>query len=144
MVGLVTPAVPLGRTVMRIYITGLHCDRQTAQEQRKNELHANIIIEQLQQQAAAKIIMHTEDSALSLLREQPRLHGTTGTAHLAEILQGQSNLGQVACLELVNKAERMLVQEQKLQAFLDILEDYPEEAVCCFLFGWTPFLEKRL
>ena len=44
----------------------------------------------------------------------------------------------------MNKAEGMLAQEQKLQTFLDMLEDYPEEAVCWFLFGRTPFLEKRL
>ena len=38
----------------------------------------------------------------------------------------------------------MLSQEQKLENFLDMLEEYPEEAVAWFIFGRTPFLEKRL
>ena len=38
----------------------------------------------------------------------------------------------------------MLAQKQKLESFLDMLEEYPEEAVAWFIFGRTPFLEKRL
>ena len=144
MCGLLSPPVVLGASVLRTYTVGVRCKGETPRRRRMNEVHANGIIAELQNRVAEKITVQMVDAARTLVQEQPAFRGTKGAAYLAQKVADRSNLEQIAYLEVLNKSEGLLAQEHKVQIFLDMLEGYPEEAVCWFVFGRTPFLEKRL
>ena len=100
MCGFLVLPVTLNTPVVHTYTVGVQCEGETRQERRVNELQANAIVKQLQEQATEKITFPAINTALTLVHNEPTLHGTSGAARLAQALQDRSNLGQIASLEL--------------------------------------------
>ncbi|MFQ5976592.1 MAG: hypothetical protein ACE5OZ_00505 [Candidatus Heimdallarchaeota archaeon] len=130
--------------VLRTYQVGLRFEGNGRASRRQNELVANQIIRELQQEARNKITRDRVDQAIELLRAHPEWDGTKGAAHLAKALGERSNLGQATWLIVLNAAKGVIDREAKLQTFLERLEESPEALVEWFVFGRVPYLEKGL
>ncbi|MFQ5976928.1 MAG: hypothetical protein ACE5OZ_02205 [Candidatus Heimdallarchaeota archaeon] len=130
--------------VLRTYEVGLRFKGSTRETRRQNELTANQIIRELQQEARNKITRARVDQTIELLRAHPEWDGTQGAAHLAKALGDRSNLGQATWLVVLNAAKGVIDRETKLQTFLDRLEESSEALVEWLVFGRVPYLEKGL
>ncbi|MFQ5979051.1 MAG: hypothetical protein ACE5OZ_13070 [Candidatus Heimdallarchaeota archaeon] len=130
--------------VIRTYQVGLRFEGSGRESRRQNELTANQIIRELQQEARNKITKDRIDLAIELLRAHPRWDGTKGAAHLAKAFGERSNLGQATWLVVLNAAKGVIDRESKLQTFLERLMESPEALVEWFVFGRVPYLEKGL
>ncbi|MFQ5976551.1 MAG: hypothetical protein ACE5OZ_00290 [Candidatus Heimdallarchaeota archaeon] len=130
--------------VLRTYKVGLRFEGTTRELRRQNELTANQIIRELQQEARNKITTDRVDQAIELVRAHPEWEGTQGAAYLAKALDDRSNLGQATWLIMLNAAKGVIDRETKLQTFVDRLDTSPEAFVEWFVFGRAPYLEKGL
>ncbi|MFQ5976812.1 MAG: hypothetical protein ACE5OZ_01620 [Candidatus Heimdallarchaeota archaeon] len=130
--------------VLRTYQVGLRFEGSTRETRRQNELTANQIIRELQQEARSKITGARVDQAIDLLRTHPEWEGTQGAAHLAKALGDRSNLGQATWLVVLNAAKGVIDREVKLQTFLERLGESPEALVEWLVFGRVPYLEQGL
>jgi 2-oxo-4-hydroxy-4-carboxy--5-ureidoimidazoline (OHCU) decarboxylase len=123
---------------------GLQFEGNTRATRRQNELTANHIIRELQQEVRDKITRDRVDQAIELLRAHPEWDGTKGAAHLAKALGERSNLGQATWLVVLNAAKGVIDREAKLQTFVERLMESPEALIEWFVFGRVPYLEKGL
>ncbi|MFX1512048.1 MAG: hypothetical protein ACFFCQ_05645, partial [Promethearchaeota archaeon] len=130
--------------VLRTYEVGLRFEGLSCTTRRKNQRRAIQIIKTLQQELWERLTPERVDQALTYIRTNPKVSGTTGAAHLAKLIQDRSNLGQAAWLLLLNAVKGVLDREKKLQLFLDLLVDNPTATVEWFVLGRTPYLEKQL
>lgn len=130
--------------VTRTYTTGLRFEGNNRKDRRNNELQANTIICELQQQIRNKITEEKVDSTLDIVRHQPQLQGTKGAAVLAKKYKDRSNLGQVAYLTLLNAAKGAIDREKKIATFINRLQQEPSAAIEWLVFGRSPYLEWTL
>ncbi len=132
--------------VTRTYTTGLRFEGNNRKDRRNNELQANTIICELQQQIRKKITEEKVDSTLDIVRQQqqPQLQGTKGAAVLAKKYKDRSNLGQVAYLTLLNAAKGAIDREKKVATFIKRLQQEPSAAIEWLVFGRSPYLEWTL
>lgn len=130
--------------VLRTYQVGLRFEGSARATRRQNELIANHIIREVQQELRNKITMERVDQAIELLRTHPEWEGTKGAAHLAQAIGERSNLGQATWLLVLNAAKGVIDREGKLQTFIERLEESPEAFLEWFVFGRVPYLEKGL
>lgn len=130
--------------VTRSYVVGLTFPGETAQQRRERELFAAAIVLGYQQELYQKLTPERVQQACGIVKEQPYLSGTRGSASLRRELGDCSNLGEAAYLPLLQAIKGMFSQQEKLYRFFELLEGRPQELVSWFLYGRTPYGETLL
>jgi hypothetical protein len=130
--------------VTRSYVVGLRFPGQTAQERRSQELFAAAIVQGYQRELYQKLTPPQVERASQIVKDQPQLTGTTGSAILRRELGDCSNLGEAAYLPLLQTLKGMRDRQDKLQVFLDVLIANPHEFLTWYLYGRAPYGEQQV